>query len=79
VIGPIALVTHGGPVRLLLQELGLSQGEVDFYRRQFDRDNPVPPAGVWQLSRNGTGVLKKPELVFAPNGFQLFIPEVVHV
>jgi broad specificity phosphatase PhoE len=76
--GPIALITHGGPIRLLLQNLGLAQAEVDFYRRQFDRDNPLPPAGVWRLDRVA-GVLSRPTLVFAPQEFKLFVPEVVYV
>ena len=76
--GPIALVTHGGPIRLLLQTLGLSQAEVDFYRRQFDRDNPLPPAGVWKLAQQ-EGTLTTPEMVFAPQGFKRYVSEVVYV
>lgn len=76
---PRAVVTHGGPIRILLQALGLDQAEVDFYRRQFDRDNPLPPAGVWRITRRADGALEKPELVFAPQGFTTYLPAVVYV
>jgi probable phosphoglycerate mutase len=77
--GPRAVITHGGPIRMLLQALGLDQAEVDFYRRQFDRDNPLPPAGVWRITRLADGTLEKPELVFAPQGFASYVPAVVYV
>jgi hypothetical protein len=77
--GPRAVVTHGGPIRLLLQDLGLDQAEVDFYRRQFDRDNPLPPAGVWRITRRADGHIEKPELVFAPQGFTSYVPAIVYV
>jgi broad specificity phosphatase PhoE len=77
--GPIGLVTHGGPIRLLLPTFGLPQAEVDFYRRQFDHDNPVPPAGVWRIHRNGDGHVQTPELVFTPEPYQKYTPTVVYV
>lgn len=77
--GPIGLVTHGGPIRLLLPGLGLTQAAVDFYRRQFDRDNPVPPAGVWRIHRNAEGEFETPELVFTPEPHQKYTPAVVYV
>ena len=49
--GPVALVTHGGPIALLLKELGLPEKEIDHFKRQFDRNNPLPPAGVWRATR----------------------------
>lgn len=45
--GPVALVTHGGPVDLVLQEMGLDS----VTRKQmlvFDHHNLVPPAGAWR-------------------------------
>lgn len=78
-IGPVALVTHGGPIRLLLTAIGLDQVEVDHYRRQFDHDNPVPPAGVWRLRRNHAGRLSKPELVHTPRPFQPYAPTTINV
>jgi broad specificity phosphatase PhoE len=77
--GPLALVTHGGPIRIVLADLGLTQPEMEHYRRTFDRDNPVPPAGVWRVVRNATGEFEKPELVFTPQPYQPFVPAIVHV
>jgi broad specificity phosphatase PhoE len=77
--GPLALVTHGGPIRLLLADLGLDKDEMAHYRRTFDRDNPVPPAGVWRIIRTADGRFEKPELVFTPQPFARFVPAVVHV
>ena len=79
VTAPQAIITHGGPIRLLLQHMGLDQAEVDFYRRQFDRDNPLPPAGVWRITRGSNGDLAKPQLVFTPQGFTSYSPPVVYV
>jgi probable phosphoglycerate mutase len=77
--GPVALITHGGPIRLLLQHFGLPQAEVDFYRRQFDRDNPVPPSGVWRIAQAAGGQLEVPELVYTPQPFRRFVAEVSYV
>src|SRR5690606_6318542 len=79
VTAPQAIITHGGPIRLLLQHMGLDQAEVDFYRRQFDRDNPLPPAGVWRITRGSNGDLAKPELGFPPQGFTTYSPPIVYV
>jgi len=51
-IGPIGLVSHGGPVAFLLQELGIDREELASYRKKFDRNNPMPPAGVWEAEWN---------------------------
>ena len=51
--GPVALITHGGPIALLLAELGLAPEALNHYKRLFDRSNPLPPAGAWQTTRNG--------------------------
>jgi probable phosphoglycerate mutase len=77
--GPLALVTHGGPIRILLADLGLDHAELDHYRRTFDRDNPVPPAGVWRITRTADGRIEKPELVFTPQPYTRFVPATVHV
>jgi broad specificity phosphatase PhoE len=42
--GPVVLVSHGGPIRLLLQHVGVQPDEMGYYRKQFDRDNPLPPS-----------------------------------
>lgn len=65
--GPVALVTHGGPVAALLTEMGMSQAVLEDYKRQFDHQNPIPTGGAWEIRRNGRGW----ELTFA------FKPEVV--
>jgi broad specificity phosphatase PhoE len=51
-IGPIGLVSHGGPIALLLQELGIEMDELALYRKKFDRTNPIPPAGAWEAEWN---------------------------
>ena len=51
--GPVLLVTHGGPIKVMLLNLGMPRAMVDEYCRKFDRGNPVPPAGVW-LAANST-------------------------
>ncbi len=47
-LGPVVLVTHGGPIGVLLAELGLTSRQLAHYQQQFDRRNPVPPAGAWR-------------------------------
>jgi len=65
---PIALVTHGGPIRLILEELGLDSLLIEHYRKLFDRNNPVPPAGAWKAERsNGTWKLT---LAFVPDAYK---------
>jgi broad specificity phosphatase PhoE len=49
--GPIALVTHGGPVNALLQKLGLDAETMAQHKAQFDHANPLPPAGAWLVER----------------------------
>lgn len=65
-IGPIALVTHGGPVKAMLLSLGLPQATVDEYCRKFDRGNPLPPAGVWLATGCATETPWHLELVWTP-------------
>ena len=77
--GPLALVTHGGPIRLLLAVLRLDRAEMEHYRRIFDNDNPVPPAGVWRITRDAEGNYGKPELVFAPQPYTRYAPAIVYV
>lgn len=48
-IGPIGLVSHGGPIALLLLALGMDHNALAPYRKMFDTTNPLPPAGVWQV------------------------------
>ncbi len=62
--GPLALVTHGSPIRALLTMLG--DGRLDWSRYQFADNNIVPTAGIWQAERVADGW--KLELVFVPPG-----------
>ncbi len=66
-IGPIGLVSHGGPIALLLLSLGMDAQELAPYRKKFDTTNPLPPAGAWKVEHvdgeNGWGF----ELAFTPN------------
>jgi broad specificity phosphatase PhoE len=50
--GPIALVTHGSPIAILLSQLGMPATELDELRKRFDHHNPAPPAGVWEATRS---------------------------
>jgi probable phosphoglycerate mutase len=66
--GPVALITHGGPIALLLAKLGLLPQAIDHYKRIFDRNNPLPPAGAWQAVRNGEGW--ELNLAFTPEAYR---------
>jgi broad specificity phosphatase PhoE len=50
-IGPIGLVSHGGPVAALLQALGIDPDELALHRKLFDGPNPLPPAGAWKAEQ----------------------------
>ncbi len=59
------LFTHGGPVALLLETLGMPPAEVNRWRI-YDRGNPLPPAGAWRARRSGPDERWQLELVFRP-------------
>jgi broad specificity phosphatase PhoE len=65
-IGPIGLVSHGGPVALLLRELGIDQDELAMYRKLFDGPNPLPPAGVWKAEQDAGDDSWNLKLEFTP-------------
>jgi len=65
-LGPIVLVTHGGPIKVMLLNLGLPRATVDEYCRKFDRGNPVPPAGVWLAANHSSETPWYLELLFTP-------------
>lgn len=66
--GPVALVSHGGPIAVLLHELGLEPAVIDHYKNLFDYRNPLPPAGVWEAARpNGVWQLR---LAFTPEAYR---------
>jgi hypothetical protein len=64
--GPVALVTHGGPIGLLLTELGLDAKQLAHYQATYDRRNPVPPAGAWRAVRTSPDAPWALELAFTP-------------
>jgi broad specificity phosphatase PhoE len=64
--GPIGLVSHGGPIALLLLELGINKDDLEPYRRKFDTTNPLPPAGVWEIERKDAKEQWNFRLVFIP-------------
>lgn len=66
--GPIALVTHGGPIKAMLQNLGMPRTTADEYCRKFDRGNPLPPAGVWLATGSTMETPWQLDLVFTPQG-----------
>lgn len=63
--GPVALVSHGGPIRLLLETVSGDPARIKEYCGRYDHGNPLPPAGVWRTQRNGDGAWNV-DLVFTP-------------
>jgi broad specificity phosphatase PhoE len=53
--GPVALVTHGSPIEIILEQLGLPAVELNEMKNRFDHHNPAPPAGVWEACRSISG------------------------
>lgn len=66
----LALVTHGGPVSLLLAELGLTAKDLSHYQAKFDRRNPLPPAGAWRALRPAAEGAWSLDLAFTPQAEQ---------
>jgi broad specificity phosphatase PhoE len=68
---PTGLVSHGGPIALLLQELGIQRDELAKYRTMFDATNPLPPAGVWEVEKGAGEEGWRFGMVFQPEGIDL--------
>ena len=62
--GAICLVSHGGPIAVLLRKLGMDRAVVDAHCRTYGGATPMPPAGVWRATRTAT--CWQFELVFTP-------------
>lgn len=62
----IGLVTHGGPIAMLLLSLGMDIQTLQT-KRIYDRNNPVPPAGVWHATRDGLNNPWNLRLSFIPS------------
>jgi broad specificity phosphatase PhoE len=69
--GPSGLISHGGPIALLLLELGMAQDELAKYRMKFDTTNPLPPAGVWEVAQEAGEQGWRFALVFRPEKVDL--------
>ena len=48
---PLALVSHGGPIEVLLRTVVYPPLDLLPFKQRFDRQNPLPPAGAWELTR----------------------------
>ena len=59
---PVAFVSHGSPVRAMLQIL--SNDTLDLTPYNFHGGNPLPTAGIWRAVRDGAAW--KLELIFEP-------------
>jgi probable phosphoglycerate mutase len=77
--GPIAIVSHGGPVRVMLERLGVLPDAIWHYRRQFDHQNPLPPAGAWRVSNDGQPGAWQLDLHFTPQESIPYMPATVAV
>jgi broad specificity phosphatase PhoE len=66
-ISSIGLVSHGGPIDMLLQELGIDQDELAVYKTRFDTINPLPPAGAWEAEWNENNKSWNLSLKFIPS------------
>ncbi len=62
-LGPVAMITHGGPVDFLLSALGVEVSPL----RIFDHRNVVPPAGAWLAFRLDASQPWELNLVFKPD------------
>lgn len=70
-LGPVALVTHGGPITTLLAELGLDARKLAQYQATFDRRNPLPPAGAWRAVRPAPDGPWSLDLAFTPADYKV--------
>jgi broad specificity phosphatase PhoE len=77
--GPVAIVSHGGPVRVMLDQLGILPDHAWHYRRQFDHQNPLPPAGAWAVTQDATSGEWVLRLVFSPQQHTEYLPATVYV
>ena len=70
-LGPVAIISHGSPIRLLVEHLGFHKEALDHYRKQFDYNNPSPPAGLWRAEQQADGTWQV-ALVWTPEPFEEF-------
>ena len=60
---PLALVSHGGPIGIMLELLGMDESRLTA-SRIFDHGNPLPPAGVWLASKGDQQTVWDFDLVY---------------
>jgi broad specificity phosphatase PhoE len=60
------LVSHGGPIGVILSMLGMDATVLAKWRK-FDHHNPLPPAGVWRIHREKSSQKWQFDMVFTPN------------
>ncbi len=77
--GPVALVSHGGPVRVMLENLGGLPDVLWHYRKQFDHQNPLPPAAAWRVTTGAQPGGWQLELQFSPKDHIPYQPATVNV
>jgi probable phosphoglycerate mutase len=77
--GPVAIVSHGGPVRVMLENLGGVPDVLWHYRRQFDHQNPLPPAAAWRVSSGAQPGAWELALQFTPGTHVPYQPATVNV
>ena len=65
--GAVGLVTHGGPIAMLMRSMGMQEEEL-LRNRIFDRGNPLPPAGVWRADKAPDAQAWTLDFVYNPNG-----------
>lgn len=77
--GPMAIVSHGGPIYFMLRHLHVPQAELDHYRNRCDHRNPLPPAAAWSVTRDAFDVAWQVRLAFSPSPLEMYAPVVTYV
>lgn len=77
--GPVAIVSHGGPVRVMLENLGGLPDMLWHYRKQFDHQNPLPPAAAWRVTSSEQPGAWELQLQFASQEHLPYQPVTVNL
>ena len=64
---------------LIQRHGGLPSAEIWHYRRQFDHQNPLPPAAAWEVTRPSAGGDWSMRLAFSPTPFTDYLPATRYV
>jgi len=65
--GPVCLISHGGPLGIMLTNLGMPRAVVKSYCLKFGGKQAAPHAGIWRAARSMAGGRWHLDLVFRPN------------